>query len=68
MSAMTLRPKWRLARGIALLTFTLVNVAWVFFRAPDFARASVILAGMGGHFGVGHAITLRSASQATSGS
>ena len=32
--------------GLALVTYTLVNVTWVFFRAEDFAGASRILAGM----------------------
>ncbi|WP_317205831.1 MBOAT family O-acyltransferase [Janthinobacterium sp.] len=34
------------------LTFAAVCYAWVFFRAPDFARASQIVLGMSGGFGV----------------
>jgi alginate O-acetyltransferase complex protein AlgI len=34
------------------LTFLAVNVAWVFFRAPDIATGRDILAGMFGVFGV----------------
>jgi hypothetical protein len=34
------------------LTFAAVNVAWVFFRAPDFGTANEILLGMAGGFGV----------------
>jgi alginate O-acetyltransferase complex protein AlgI len=34
--------------GLALLTYTLVNVTWVFFRAEEFAGAWRILAGMTG--------------------
>jgi len=38
-----------LARCVAvLLTFLAVVVAWVFFRAPDFATASSMLSGMAG--------------------
>ena len=32
--------------GLALLTYALVNVTWVFFRAESFAGAGRILAGM----------------------
>ena len=35
------------------LTFAAVNVAWVFFRAPDVATGRDILLGMFGAFGVG---------------
>jgi D-alanyl-lipoteichoic acid acyltransferase DltB (MBOAT superfamily) len=35
-----------------LLTFNFVNIAWVFFRAPDLATALRILAGMAGLNGV----------------
>ena len=35
------------------LTFAAVNVAWVFFRAPDVETGRDILAGMFGAFGVG---------------
>jgi D-alanyl-lipoteichoic acid acyltransferase DltB (MBOAT superfamily) len=35
------------------LTFASVCVAWVFFRAPDIGKASIILQGMAGQFGVG---------------
>jgi len=34
--------------GLALLTFLLVNITWVFFRAKTFAGASVVLKGMAG--------------------
>ena len=34
--------------GLALLTFLLVNVTWVFFRAKTFAGAGVVLKGMSG--------------------
>jgi alginate O-acetyltransferase complex protein AlgI len=34
--------------GLALLTFLLVNVTWVFFRAKTFAGAGVVLKGMVG--------------------
>jgi len=34
--------------GLALLTFLLVNVTWVFFRAKTFAGAGVVLTGMAG--------------------
>jgi alginate O-acetyltransferase complex protein AlgI len=34
--------------GLALLTFLLVNVTWVFFRAKTFADAGVVLTGMSG--------------------
>ena len=34
--------------GLALLTFLLVNVTWVFFRAKTFAAAGVVLKGMTG--------------------
>ena len=33
---------------LGLLTYTLVNLTWVFFRAPTFARAFEMLAGMAG--------------------
>ena len=42
-------PVWRTpaARaGLALVTYVLVNVTWVFFRAPTFAGATGMLAGM----------------------
>ncbi len=49
---------WK-ARGRALpgplawlVTFLFVNVAWVFFRAPDFPRAFELLKGMAGLHGV----------------
>ncbi|MGK5045707.1 MBOAT family O-acyltransferase [Janthinobacterium sp. GB4P2] len=35
-----------------LLTFTVVCIAWVFFRAPDMASALTILKGMAGGFGL----------------
>jgi alginate O-acetyltransferase complex protein AlgI len=34
--------------ALALVTYALVNVTWVFFRAEDFAGAARILAGMAG--------------------
>jgi len=34
--------------GLALLTFLLVSIAWVFFRARTFAKANIILGGMTG--------------------
>ncbi|HET6535043.1 MAG TPA: MBOAT family O-acyltransferase, partial [Sphingomicrobium sp.] len=34
--------------GLALLTFLLVNITWVFFRAKTFADAGVVLTGMSG--------------------
>jgi len=34
--------------GLALLTFLLVNVTWVFFRAKTFAGAGTVLTGMAG--------------------
>jgi alginate O-acetyltransferase complex protein AlgI len=34
--------------GLAVLTFLLVNITWVFFRAKTFAGAGVILTGMAG--------------------
>ena len=32
--------------GLGLLTLALVNLTWVFFRAPDFGKASLVLGGM----------------------
>ena len=32
--------------GLGLLTYTLVNVTWVFFRAKDFTTARRVLTGM----------------------
>ena len=34
--------------GLALLTFALINVTWVFFRSPDFATAGMLLESMAG--------------------
>jgi alginate O-acetyltransferase complex protein AlgI len=34
--------------GLAVLTFLLVNITWVFFRAKTFAGAGVVLKGMAG--------------------
>lgn len=34
--------------GLGLLTYTLVNITWVFFRAHSFERAGTILQGMAG--------------------
>lgn len=39
--------------GLALFTFFLINVTWVFFRAPDFHSAWGMLSAMFG--GVAHA-------------
>ena len=44
-------PIWRtrMARiGLALVTYLLVNVTWVFFRSPTLAGAAGLLAGMAG--------------------
>jgi alginate O-acetyltransferase complex protein AlgI len=38
---------WAIA-GLGLLTFALVNIAWVFFRAKTFDKAWLILRGMAG--------------------
>ena len=42
------RPARLGAAALGLLTFSLVNVAWVFFRAKTFTRAMLILGGMFG--------------------
>jgi alginate O-acetyltransferase complex protein AlgI len=42
------RPGRAAAAGLGLLTFVLVNIAWVFFRAKTFHQAIVILSGMFG--------------------
>jgi alginate O-acetyltransferase complex protein AlgI len=42
------RPGRVAAAGLGLLTFVLVNIAWVFFRAKTFHEAIVILGGMFG--------------------
>jgi alginate O-acetyltransferase complex protein AlgI len=34
--------------GLAALTFLLVNITWVFFRAKTFAGAGIVLTGMAG--------------------
>ena len=34
--------------GLGMLTYALVNLAWVFFRAPTFERAFAMLSGMAG--------------------
>jgi alginate O-acetyltransferase complex protein AlgI len=34
--------------GLAVLTFILVNITWVFFRAKTFTGAAVVLKGMAG--------------------
>ena len=44
------RRPWRRA-GLALVTYLLVNVTWVFFRSPTFAGAAGMLAGMAGLHG-----------------
>lgn len=41
---------------LALLTFFLVNITWVFFRAPDFSTAWDVLASMFGYTKTGTAI------------
>ena len=38
--------------ALGLLTYTLVNVTWVFFRAKTFAKAWMVLKGMAGQNGV----------------
>jgi len=43
---------WLARRLAVLLTFLAVVVAWVFFRAPDFATASSVLSGMANLHGV----------------
>ena len=43
---------WLTRRLAVLLTFLAVVVAWVFFRAPDFATASSMLSGMAGLNGI----------------
>lgn len=44
---------WRMPRWLGwLLTFNFVNLAWVFFRAPDLDAAARILRGMAGLEGV----------------
>jgi D-alanyl-lipoteichoic acid acyltransferase DltB (MBOAT superfamily) len=43
--------RWTRAASVAL-TFAAVNVAWVFFRAPDFGTGRDILLGMFGAFGI----------------
>jgi alginate O-acetyltransferase complex protein AlgI len=42
--------------GLALLTFMLINVTWVFFRAHDFATAGMLLQSMAGHAPGGEAL------------
>ena len=42
------RPGPAMLLGLALLTYTLVNVTWVFFRAADFGKAWTMLRGMVG--------------------
>jgi alginate O-acetyltransferase complex protein AlgI len=42
------RPGRSAGAGLGLLTFVLVNVAWVFFRAKTFHQATLILGGMFG--------------------
>jgi alginate O-acetyltransferase complex protein AlgI len=42
------RPGALVVFALGLLTYTLVNVAWVFFRATSFKRAGEVLAGMFG--------------------
>ncbi|MBV8631781.1 MAG: hypothetical protein JOZ83_12700, partial [Silvibacterium sp.] len=42
------RPGRAAAAALGLLTFLLVNIAWVFFRAKTFHRAILILGGMFG--------------------
>jgi alginate O-acetyltransferase complex protein AlgI len=46
--------KSRVGRLLSIaLTFAAVNVAWVFFRAPDFATGRDVLLGMSGALGIG---------------
>ena len=45
------RGPWARAASVAL-TFAAVNVAWVFFRAPDFGTGRDILLGMFGAYGL----------------
>jgi len=42
----TVWQRWPVRIGLALLTYALVNVTWVFFRARDFATAKRVLAAM----------------------
>jgi alginate O-acetyltransferase complex protein AlgI len=42
--------------GLAILTFLLVNITWVFFRAHDFHTAGTILQSMGGWSPKGEAV------------
>jgi alginate O-acetyltransferase complex protein AlgI len=49
-----LSERWRLPSGwavkllLAAVTYLLVNIAWVFFRAKTLARAGIVLGGMAG--------------------
>jgi alginate O-acetyltransferase complex protein AlgI len=42
------RPRRAAAAALGLLTFLLVNIAWVFFRAKTFHQAILVLGGMFG--------------------
>jgi alginate O-acetyltransferase complex protein AlgI len=42
------RPGGAATAALGLLTFVLVNIAWVFFRAKTFPQATLILSGMFG--------------------
>jgi alginate O-acetyltransferase complex protein AlgI len=42
------RPNRTVLAGLGLLTFLLVNVAWIFFRAKTFSKAWLVLSGMFG--------------------
>ena len=49
------RAGWRMPVGAGwALTLLFVMLGWVLFRAPDFATALDIVAGMGGLHGIGH--------------
>ncbi|MEZ0485706.1 MBOAT family O-acyltransferase [Fibrella aquatica] len=47
--------------GLALLTLFLVNITWVFFRAPTFGGAMLLLMGMFGRFPEGAAMLTNTA-------
>ncbi|SDC00995.1 D-alanyl-lipoteichoic acid acyltransferase DltB, MBOAT superfamily [Sphingomonas sp. YR710] len=42
------RPGPAAIAGLGLITFLLVDIAWVFFRAKTFAKASIVITGMAG--------------------
>ena len=43
---LTVWRRWPVRIGLALMTYALVNVTWVFFRARDFATAKRVLSAM----------------------